>query len=62
MQITVADYDEFIDKVFDAKGDTLDVIFSAAQYENGTFKVDCDINLKRLTLLQNQCIPIFNIQ
>jgi hypothetical protein len=50
MQITVADYDEFIDKVFDAKGDTLDIIFSASEYENGTFKVDCDTNLKHLTL------------
>jgi hypothetical protein len=50
MQITVADYDEFIDKVFDAKGDTLDIVFSAAEYENGTFKVDCDAGLKQLKL------------
>ena len=50
MQIKVADYSEFIDKVFDATGDTLDVVLSAKEYKNGTFKVACDDNFSQVKL------------
>lgn len=50
MKITVADYSEFIDKYFDAHGDTLEIIFSSAYYEDGVFNVTCDDGFKQVAV------------
>ena len=50
MQITVADYSEYIDKYFAARGDVLEIIFSSNHYEDGVFNISCDGGFKQVTM------------